>query len=202
MIAPLVCGGAMYGAAFLAYVSQVSVPTRKPGDAVGMDHLPAHKSAAARVAIETVATDASALNGTGRSGRRGLLRSPGPIQDRSPRSSSGPQAARPAQWRATPGPRTTVGMERARHRPSQPILELVHFLACLSTSGGPNVEETRRSRGNRHRVATRWPRKIGANPFSASPRPGCRRGRDRRDRGEIGDGTVDAALLAEAGVEA
>jgi len=57
MIAPFVHGGAMNGAAFLAYVGQVSVPTLKPGDAVMMDHLPAHKSAAVRVAIETVATE-------------------------------------------------------------------------------------------------------------------------------------------------
>ncbi len=42
----------MNGAAFLAYVEQVLVPTLKPGDVVIMDNLPAHKSAAAREAIE------------------------------------------------------------------------------------------------------------------------------------------------------
>ena len=42
----------MNGAAFLAYVEQVLVPTLKLGDVVIMDNLPAHKSAATREAIE------------------------------------------------------------------------------------------------------------------------------------------------------
>ncbi len=52
MTAPMVLDGAMHGAAFLAYVEQVLVPTLIPGDIVIMDNLPAHKSAAVRHAIE------------------------------------------------------------------------------------------------------------------------------------------------------
>ncbi|MFQ5974651.1 MAG: transposase, partial [Alphaproteobacteria bacterium] len=52
MTAPMVLDGAMHGAAFLAYVEQVLVPTIKPGDIVVMDNLPAHKPTAVRQAIE------------------------------------------------------------------------------------------------------------------------------------------------------
>jgi transposase len=52
MTAPMVLDGAMHGAAFLAYVEQVLVPTLTPGDIVVMDNLPAHKPAAVRRAIE------------------------------------------------------------------------------------------------------------------------------------------------------
>ena len=52
MTAPMVLDGAMHGAAFLAYVEQVLVPTLKPGDIVIMDNLPAHKPTAVRKAIE------------------------------------------------------------------------------------------------------------------------------------------------------
>jgi transposase len=52
MTAPMVLDGAMHGAAFLAYVEQVLVPTLVPGDVVVMDNLPAHKPAAVRRAIE------------------------------------------------------------------------------------------------------------------------------------------------------
>lgn len=45
-------GKAMNGAAFLAYVEQVLVPTLQPGDIVIMDNLPAHKPPAIRQAIE------------------------------------------------------------------------------------------------------------------------------------------------------
>ena len=51
MTAPMVLDGAMHGAAFLAYVEQVLVPTLKSGDIVVMDNLPAHRSAAVRDAI-------------------------------------------------------------------------------------------------------------------------------------------------------
>ena len=44
----MVLDGAMHGAAFLAYVEQVLVPTLKPGDIVVMDNLPAHKPIAVR----------------------------------------------------------------------------------------------------------------------------------------------------------
>jgi transposase len=43
LTAPMVLDGAMNGAAFLAYVEQVLVPTLRPGDIVIMDNLPAHK---------------------------------------------------------------------------------------------------------------------------------------------------------------
>ncbi len=48
----MVLDGAMHGAAFLAYVEQVLVPTLKPGEIVMMDNLPAHKPIAVRAAIE------------------------------------------------------------------------------------------------------------------------------------------------------
>ncbi len=57
MTAPMVLDGAMHGAAFLAYVEQVLAPTLSPGDIVIMDNLPAHKSAAARWAIEAVGAE-------------------------------------------------------------------------------------------------------------------------------------------------
>ena len=50
--APMTLDGAMTGAAFLAYVEQVLVPTLKPGDLVVLDNLPAHKPLAIRQAIE------------------------------------------------------------------------------------------------------------------------------------------------------
>ena len=51
MTAPMVLDGAMHGAAFLAYVDKVQVPTLKLGDTVVMDNLPAHRSAAVCEAI-------------------------------------------------------------------------------------------------------------------------------------------------------
>ncbi len=42
----------MHGAAFLAYVEQVLVPTLAPGDLVIMDNLPAHEVAGVKEAIE------------------------------------------------------------------------------------------------------------------------------------------------------
>lgn len=48
----MVLDGAMHGAAFLAYVEQVLVPTLQPGDIVIMDNLPAHKPVAIRQAIK------------------------------------------------------------------------------------------------------------------------------------------------------
>jgi len=44
--------GPMNGAAFLAYVEQVLVPTLVPGDLVFMDNLPAHKVTGVKEAIE------------------------------------------------------------------------------------------------------------------------------------------------------
>ncbi len=43
LTAPMLLDGPMNGAAFLAYVEQVLVPTLVPGDLVIMDNLPAHK---------------------------------------------------------------------------------------------------------------------------------------------------------------
>ena len=57
VVAPMTLDGAMTGAAFLAYVEQILVPTLKPSDIVVMDNLPAHKPVAIREAIE--ATGAS-----------------------------------------------------------------------------------------------------------------------------------------------
>ena len=52
MTAPMVLDGPMTSAWFLAYVEQILVPTLRPGDIVILDNLGAHKSAAARRAIE------------------------------------------------------------------------------------------------------------------------------------------------------
>ena len=52
MTAPMVLDGVMHGAAFLAYVEQVLVPSLKPGDIVVMDNLACHRSAAVRDAIQ------------------------------------------------------------------------------------------------------------------------------------------------------
>ena len=57
MTAPMVLDGAMHGAAFLAYVEQVLVPTLEPGDIVVMDNLPAHKPRAVRRAIEAAGAE-------------------------------------------------------------------------------------------------------------------------------------------------
>jgi transposase len=52
MTAPLVIDGPMTGTWFETWVSQALAPTLRPGDVVILDNLPAHKSAAARAAIE------------------------------------------------------------------------------------------------------------------------------------------------------
>ncbi len=57
MTAPMVLDGAMHGAAFLAYVEQMLVPTLTPGDIVIMDNLPAHKPTAVRHAIEATGAE-------------------------------------------------------------------------------------------------------------------------------------------------
>jgi len=57
MTAPMLLDGAMHGAAFLAYVEQVLVPTLKGGDIVIMDNLPAHKPVAIRQAIEAAGAE-------------------------------------------------------------------------------------------------------------------------------------------------
>jgi transposase len=57
MTAPMLLDGAMHGAAFLAYVEQVLVPTLSSGDIVVMDNLPAHKLAGVRQAIAAVGAE-------------------------------------------------------------------------------------------------------------------------------------------------
>jgi transposase len=51
--APCVIDGPINGAAFLAYVEQVLVPTLKPGDVVVMDNLGSHKGTAVRRLIRS-----------------------------------------------------------------------------------------------------------------------------------------------------
>lgn len=53
--APLVIDGPMNGEIFRAYVEQHLVPTLRPGDAVIMDNLPAHKVEGIRQLIEAAA---------------------------------------------------------------------------------------------------------------------------------------------------
>jgi transposase len=52
IIAPMVMDGAMDGEMFQAYVETLLAPCLMPGDIVILDNLPAHKSCAARQAIE------------------------------------------------------------------------------------------------------------------------------------------------------
>ena len=52
LTAPMLLDGPMNGAAFLAYVTHVLVPTLTPGDLVIMDNLPAHKVSGVKEAIE------------------------------------------------------------------------------------------------------------------------------------------------------
>jgi transposase len=52
MTAPMVLDGPMTGEWFVAYVEHILVPTLRSGDVVILDNLPAHKSGAARQAIE------------------------------------------------------------------------------------------------------------------------------------------------------
>jgi transposase len=57
MVAPMILDGPMHGAAFIAYVEQVLVPTLQPGDIVVMDNLPAHKPVAVREAIQAAGAE-------------------------------------------------------------------------------------------------------------------------------------------------
>ena len=52
LVAPMVLDGAMTGDLFVAYVTQVLVPTLRPGDVVVWDNLGCHRRAEARAAIE------------------------------------------------------------------------------------------------------------------------------------------------------
>ncbi|MCC7016551.1 MAG: IS630 family transposase, partial [Rhodospirillales bacterium] len=53
LTAPCVFDGPIDGASFLAYVTQVLVPTLRPGDVVVMDNLGSHKRDAVRAAIRS-----------------------------------------------------------------------------------------------------------------------------------------------------
>ena len=55
MTAPMTLDGALNGAAFLAYVQQVLVPTLRPGDIVVMDKRPGHKPPSIQATIERAA---------------------------------------------------------------------------------------------------------------------------------------------------
>jgi transposase len=52
MVAPFAIEGAMNGETFRAYVEQILAPTLQPNDIVLMDHVPTHKVAGIREAIE------------------------------------------------------------------------------------------------------------------------------------------------------
>lgn len=54
LTAPCLFDGPINGESFLAYVTQILVPTLKPGDIVVMDNLGSHKSKAVRDAIRSV----------------------------------------------------------------------------------------------------------------------------------------------------
>ena len=108
MTAPMVLDGAMHGAAFLAYVDKVLVPTLEPGDIVVMDNLPAHRSAAVREAIHRVGAELRFLPPyspieTSTRNRDGLLQ----VQGR-------PQTPR------HPNRQRTLGRHRPRHRHLHP----------------------------------------------------------------------------------
>ena len=53
LTAPCLFDGPINGESFLAYVTQILVPTLKPGDIVVMDNLGSHKSKAVRDAIRS-----------------------------------------------------------------------------------------------------------------------------------------------------
>lgn len=59
MTAPMVLDGPMDGPAFEAYVTQVLVPTLRPGDIVMMDNLAAHKRAEVGIAIDAAGPSSS-----------------------------------------------------------------------------------------------------------------------------------------------
>ena len=95
MTAPMVLDGAMHGAAFLAYVEQVLVPTLSPGDIVIMDNLSAHKSPAVRHAIEAAGAEPRFL--------------PPYSPDFNPIEMAPSPNSRPASRRPPPAPSTTSG---------------------------------------------------------------------------------------------
>lgn len=61
LVAPAVFDGPVNGAAFVAYVEQVLVPTLRTGDLVIMDNLGSHKVAGVREAIEGTGAEVAYL---------------------------------------------------------------------------------------------------------------------------------------------
>ena len=106
MTAPMVLDGAMHGAAFLAYVEQVLVPTLKPGDIVVMDNLPAHRSAAVRDAIRRAGAELRFL--------------PPYSPDFNPDSRWPSPSSRPTSSAAPPAPSPNSGTPSATPQTSSP----------------------------------------------------------------------------------
>ncbi len=82
MTAPMVLDGPINGAAFLAYVEQVLVPTLAPGDIVVMDNLASHKGKAVAPPSRRRRRAAlpAALQPRPQSDREGLRQAQGPSQ--------------------------------------------------------------------------------------------------------------------------
>ena len=93
--APMVLDGAMCGAAFLAYIERILVPTLKPCDIVVMDNLPADRSAAVRDAIQGAGAELRFL--------------PPATHQTSTRSRWPSPSSRPASNDAPPAPSTNSG---------------------------------------------------------------------------------------------
>jgi hypothetical protein len=103
MTAPMVLDGPMTGEWFAAYAAQVLAPTLRPGDIVILDNLPAHKTMAAREAIEAVGRECCSCRHT----------APTSIQPKMPSRSSRPSCGKPP-----PEPSPSYGMQFARHCPA------------------------------------------------------------------------------------
>ena len=104
--APMVLDGAMHGAAFLAYVKKVLVPTLEPGDIVVMDNLAAHRSAAVREAIHRVGAELRFL--------------PPYSPDLNPIKMAPSPSSRPTSSAAPPAPSPNSGRPSATPQTSSP----------------------------------------------------------------------------------
>ena len=102
----MVLDGAMHGAAFLAYVDKVLVPTLEPGDIVVMDNLPAHRSAAVREAIHRAGAELRFL--------------PPYSPDLNPIKMAPSPSSRPTSSAAPPAPSTNSGTPSATPQTSSP----------------------------------------------------------------------------------
>ena len=106
MTAPMVLDGAMHGAAFLAYVDKVLVPTLEPGDIVVMANLPAHRSAAAPDAIHRAGAELRFL--------------PPYSPDLNPIKMAPSPSSRPTSSAAPPAPSLNSGRPSATPQTSSP----------------------------------------------------------------------------------